>query len=300
MVKAALDDAAPMDDWPSACSWLRAGCTSPASPPCWRRRPEAGGGRRLPVCGSAPMTSPVGWPKAHSTRFCACSPCGAVERGAGQVRAVQLDRRHQLPHHRGQTRHREGETCDTCYAYVKISGQRSPAGSLADDVATLGSDMLMARTAEARRQALVPAGLLTMTGTRRARNRFPAQSGSLRRPGCAPTAARPRSRASATRPRLGQSGARWQRCVRWRAGKRAHARLRRRSRPRLRRCWSARMRRACAACSISPAPCCTPTSAGRCCPSAQLQPRPTPCAPPSRSSSTSAEGHAASATTYAG
>ena len=63
-----------------------------------------------PACGGAPVTSSVvGWPKAHNTRFCTCSLCAThVECGARQMRAVRLDRGHQLPVDRGQAGHGQG------------------------------------------------------------------------------------------------------------------------------------------------------------------------------------------------
>jgi Protein involved in formate dehydrogenase formation len=68
------------------------------------------------------------------------------ERGPCQVPSVQLHQRHQLPSHRRQTGYVKAETCDKCRGYVKILYQvQDPAlEPLADDVATLGLDMLMA------------------------------------------------------------------------------------------------------------------------------------------------------------
>jgi FdhE protein len=114
-----------------------------------------------PCCGSAPVASMVvGWPQAHGTRFCACSLCatlwnvvrikcvccGSTEGigyreidggpGAGKVRA---------------------ETCRICSSYVKIMLQtEDPAlDPVADDVATLGLDLLMRETGF-RRAAVNP------------------------------------------------------------------------------------------------------------------------------------------------
>ena len=79
MVAAALEDAAPMDDMAQRVlvaaalqvHFARLAAMLVADD----LKPIADG--VCPVCGSAPMTSSVvGWPKAHNTRFCACSLCG--------------------------------------------------------------------------------------------------------------------------------------------------------------------------------------------------------------------------------
>jgi FdhE protein len=100
-----------------------------------------------PVCGSPPTTSAVvSWPKAHNTRFCACSLCATMW-NVVRVKCLKC----------GSTdgiyfREIEGsatvkaETCDKCRIYVKILYQANdPAlDTMADDVATLGLDMLLA------------------------------------------------------------------------------------------------------------------------------------------------------------
>ncbi|WP_394887024.1 formate dehydrogenase accessory protein FdhE [Mesorhizobium sp. AaZ16] len=100
-----------------------------------------------PVCGGPPVSSMiVGWHGAHGSRFCACSLCGTlwnyvrikctlcgstkgigyqeIEGGPGTVKA---------------------ETCKACGCYVKILHQhKDPAlDPVADDVATLGLDLLV-------------------------------------------------------------------------------------------------------------------------------------------------------------
>ncbi|CDX23266.1 formate dehydrogenase formation protein [Mesorhizobium sp. ORS 3324] len=100
-----------------------------------------------PACGSPPASSIiVGWPGSHGARFCACSLCGTlwnhvrikctlcgstegigyqeIEGGPGTVKA---------------------ETCDSCGCYVKILHQHKDPGldPVADDVATLGLDILV-------------------------------------------------------------------------------------------------------------------------------------------------------------
>lgn len=100
-----------------------------------------------PACGAPPVSSLiVGWHGAHGSRFCACSLCGTlwnyvrikctlcgstegigyqeIEGGPGTIKA---------------------ETCDKCGCYVKILHQHKDPGlePVADDVASLGLDMLM-------------------------------------------------------------------------------------------------------------------------------------------------------------
>jgi len=112
-----------------------------------------------PACGGPPVSSMlVGWHGAHGTRFCACALCGTlwnyvrikcvacgstkgisyqeIEDGAGTVKA---------------------ETCEACRSYVKILHHvKDPAlDPVADDVASLGLDLLMRET-ELRRAGVNP------------------------------------------------------------------------------------------------------------------------------------------------
>ena len=112
-----------------------------------------------PACGSPPTASMVvGWLGAHGARYCGCSLCGTlwnyvrikctlcastkgisyreVEGGPGIVKA---------------------ETCSECRGYVKILQQdKDPAADIiADDVASLGLDLLM-RDAGFRRGGVNP------------------------------------------------------------------------------------------------------------------------------------------------
>jgi FdhE protein len=100
-----------------------------------------------PVCGSAPMTSSVvGWPKAHNTRFCTCSLCGTMW-NVVRVKCVLCSSTGGISYHtiEGKPDTVKAETCDSCRAYVKILYQVNDAAlePLADDVATLGLDLLM-------------------------------------------------------------------------------------------------------------------------------------------------------------
>src|SRR5215813_5814511 len=103
-----------------------------------------------PACGGPPVSSlVVGWLGAHGTRFCACMLCGTlwnyvrikctvcgstkgisyqeIEGGAGTVKA---------------------ETCESCRSYVKILHQHKDSllDPVADDVASLGLDLLVRET----------------------------------------------------------------------------------------------------------------------------------------------------------
>jgi len=103
-----------------------------------------------PACGGPPATSMVvGWRGAHGTRYCGCGLCGTlwnyvrikctlcastagisyqeIAGGAGAVKA---------------------ETCKNCHGYVKVLHQHlDPAVDvIADDVASLGLDLLVRET----------------------------------------------------------------------------------------------------------------------------------------------------------
>jgi len=100
-----------------------------------------------PVCGSAPMTSSVvGWPNAHNTRFCSCSLCGTMW-NVVRVKCVLCSTTEGISYHtiEGQPETVKAETCEKCHSYVKILYQVNDAllEPLADDIATLGLDMLM-------------------------------------------------------------------------------------------------------------------------------------------------------------
>ncbi len=101
-----------------------------------------------PVCGSPPMTSSVvGWPKAHNTRFCSCALCGTMWH-AVRIKCLLCSAAGGIRYHsiEGQPDTVRAETCESCRGYVKILYQvNDPAlDPLADDIATLGLDMLMA------------------------------------------------------------------------------------------------------------------------------------------------------------
>jgi FdhE protein len=100
-----------------------------------------------PVCGSPPMTSAVvGWPKAHNTRFCSCSLCG-TKWNVLRVKCLVCTSTDGISFREIEgSANVKAETCDKCRSYVKILYQvNDPAlDPLADDVASLGLDMLLA------------------------------------------------------------------------------------------------------------------------------------------------------------
>lgn len=100
-----------------------------------------------PACGGPPVsTLIVGWHGAHGARFCACSLCGTLWNYVrikctlcGSTKGIgyqEID---------GGPGTVKAETCDSCGCYVKILHQhKDPAlDPVADDVATLGLDLLV-------------------------------------------------------------------------------------------------------------------------------------------------------------
>lgn len=101
-----------------------------------------------PVCGSPPMTSSVvGWPEAHNTRYCACSLCATMW-NVVRIKCVLCGATEGISYRsiEGQPDTIKAETCGKCRHYVKILYQVNDSllEPLADDVASLGLDMLVA------------------------------------------------------------------------------------------------------------------------------------------------------------
>lgn len=101
-----------------------------------------------PACGSGPMTtSVVGWPKAHNTRFCTCALCSTMW-NVVRVKCVLCSSTEGISYRSvdGKPDTVKAETCDKCRRYVKILYQVNDhvLEPLADDVATLGLDILLA------------------------------------------------------------------------------------------------------------------------------------------------------------
>ncbi len=91
--------------------------------------------------------SVVGWPKAHNTRFCACSLCGTMW-NVVRIKCVLCTSEEGISYRsiEGQPDTVKAETCDKCGGYVKILYQVKDhlLDPLSDDVATLSLDILLA------------------------------------------------------------------------------------------------------------------------------------------------------------
>ena len=114
-----------------------------------------------PACGSHPVSSlVVGWPGAHNTRFCACSLCATLWHTV-RIKCVLCASTKGISYQEIEGRPGaatvRAETCNSCNRYVKILQQQvDPAlDPVADDVATLGLDLLL-REAGYRRGAVNP------------------------------------------------------------------------------------------------------------------------------------------------
>ena len=101
-----------------------------------------------PVCGSPPMTSAVvGWPNAQNSRYCTCPLCATMW-NVVRIKCTLCSSTEGIGYHviEGQPETVKAETCDKCGHYVKALYQvKDPAlDPLADDIATLDLDMLLA------------------------------------------------------------------------------------------------------------------------------------------------------------
>lgn len=100
-----------------------------------------------PACGSPPLASQVvGWPGAHGARFCHCAIC-ATNWHVPRIRCLSCGGEKDVAYHGiegGPEAHR-AETCDACHSYVKIFHQQKDPRTdpLADDVASLGLDLML-------------------------------------------------------------------------------------------------------------------------------------------------------------
>lgn len=102
-----------------------------------------------PVCGSGPVASAiVGWPKAFNTRFCTCSLCSTMW-NVVRVKCLVCGSMDGISFRAvdGQPDTVKAETCEKCRTYVKVVYQvKDPSlEPFADDVGTLGLDMLLAQ-----------------------------------------------------------------------------------------------------------------------------------------------------------
>jgi len=112
-----------------------------------------------PSCGAAPVASAiVGWQGAHGARFCTCSLC-ATQWHVVRIKCVLCDSTKGIAYQEleGVSSNVKAETCENCHGYAKILHQhKEPAlEPVADDVATLGLDLLL-RESGYRRGAVNP------------------------------------------------------------------------------------------------------------------------------------------------
>jgi FdhE protein len=100
-----------------------------------------------PACGGAPVCSLiVGWRTAPATRFCACTLCGTLWNYV-RIKCTLCGSTKNISYQQieGGSGSVKAETCDSCHAYVKILHQHEDPElePVADDVATLGLDLLL-------------------------------------------------------------------------------------------------------------------------------------------------------------
>lgn len=112
-----------------------------------------------PVCGGPPVASLiVGWQGAQGARFCACAHCQTLWNEV-RIKCVVCGSGEAITYQEveGGAGHIKAENCGKCSCYVKIMHQhKNPAlDPVADDVASLGLDLLMRETG-ARRAAFNP------------------------------------------------------------------------------------------------------------------------------------------------
>lgn len=103
-----------------------------------------------PACGGPPVSSViVNWPQANGSRFCSCALCATlwhhVRIKCAICSSTKGIRYQEIEDGPGSIK---AETCDECGCYVKIFNQQKDASldPFADDVASLGIDLLMKDT----------------------------------------------------------------------------------------------------------------------------------------------------------
>jgi FdhE protein len=112
-----------------------------------------------PTCGGPPVCSMVvGWHGAHGTRFCACPLCATLWNYV-RIKCTLCGSTKGIAYQEieGSGDLVKAETCDACRGYVKILQQHKDPSlePIADDVATLGLDLLV-REAGYRRGSVNP------------------------------------------------------------------------------------------------------------------------------------------------
>ena len=103
-----------------------------------------------PACGTVPASSlVVGWHGAHGARFCACALCGTLWH-AVRIKCVLCGSTGGIAYQEieGGPGTIKAETCSSCRRFVKIMMQlKNPEiDPIADDVASVGLDMLVGET----------------------------------------------------------------------------------------------------------------------------------------------------------
>ena len=103
-----------------------------------------------PTCGSTPASSLiVGWPDAHGARFCACALCGTLWHSV-RIKCVLCGSTGGIAYQEieGGPGTIKAETCSSCQRFVKVMLQfKNPEFEpIADDVASVGLDMLVSET----------------------------------------------------------------------------------------------------------------------------------------------------------
>lgn len=102
------------------------------------------------ACGGPPVSSMVvGWSRAHGTRFCACALCATMWNYV-RIKCVVCGSTKGISYQEidGSAGTIKAETCDSCRSYVKILHQHKDPelDPIADDVASLGLDLLVRET----------------------------------------------------------------------------------------------------------------------------------------------------------
>lgn len=100
-----------------------------------------------PACGGPPVSSlVVGWRGAHGVRFCACALCGTLWHHV-RIKCALCGSTKGIGYQEiaGGDGAIKAETCDGCHSYVKVLYQtrRADLDPVADDIASLGLDLLM-------------------------------------------------------------------------------------------------------------------------------------------------------------
>lgn len=103
-----------------------------------------------PCCGAPPVSSViVGWPSAGGSRFCACSLCGTLWNYV-RARCTVCGSTDKISFREieGSDGNIKAEICESCRSYAKVLyQQQNPAlDPVADDVASLGLDLLLRET----------------------------------------------------------------------------------------------------------------------------------------------------------